>query len=271
MLWSSESKICAPGLQCNQSNMGRAKSVGYKPKYLGMQVDPCPIFNEQSMLNPRLWEKPNLDNVVQDPSSPHIRLLWHYFLLYFCVWCRYPTALISTSQTNPMVPILPANAETHFILDMLYLNQRYFLPGATEMFKINYNLAPAPVSKLLAKRDVVSCRTTRETVQACFNLPRCRLEMTKSNFVYRETKLWQQLPLTETIVPTLPDCKSHVQKWVIDRDAGITWMLGHRACWHLKDTDVPESGTLVLGVSSAFAVSPMVPGDLWKVLVNRWK
>ena len=110
----------------------------------------------------------------------------------------------------------------HENLDVLALESRRNMHSATQMYKINNGIAPEPVVKLFVRRDNINPRATRCTTQNRYDIPYCRLQMSRRDFVYRGINIWHGLPTAFQSIDTLKEFKSTVHMWLLDGDVGIT-------------------------------------------------
>ena len=84
------------------------------------------------------------------------------------------------------VPKLTATSLVHSELGIEYLQTRMQNHCACQMYKIDHNECPSPLQNLFHKRSQISQRNSK---QGIFQLPKCRLEMSKHCFSFRGVKV----------------------------------------------------------------------------------
>ena len=77
---------------------------------------------------------------------------------------------------------------------MCYLKTRRQQHCATQMLKIDMGLCPEPIHRLFTKRNELSTRNTSQSELSNYQLPPCRLEMTKCCFQTSRVKVWHNVP-----------------------------------------------------------------------------
>ncbi len=92
------------------------------------------------------------------------------------------------------VPKCTSTAEIHANLTMLTLSQHRTLHSAKQMFRVSKEDGPPSLVNRFQKLSRVTTKETRSTCRGSFEIPKCNLQGSQRNFVYRGTKLWEGLP-----------------------------------------------------------------------------
>ncbi len=121
------------------------------------------------------------------------------------------------------VNTLTCTLNIHRTLDIDYLSTRHKQHVATEMFKVQQGLVPGTV---LSHFQNIGQTHTRKTCLSCsnnFKVPNFKLEMCRRSFMYREPKVWMQVPLELKLVPSSESFRHGIQSlWRFYGDPGIT-------------------------------------------------
>ncbi len=118
---------------------------------------------------------------------------------------------------------MTSTAFIHNEREMSSLQERRTQHSATLMYQVDKALCPPPVLQLFKKSMNVSGRSMRLNTHSNFEIPRCRLEMFRRNFVYRGTKLWYNIPQELKNSDSLACFKTDLAKyWLVDGDVDVT-------------------------------------------------
>ena len=124
------------------------------------------------------------------------------------------------------LPRLTSTTYIHETLNLQYLNVRRKQHVATQMYRIDQNLAPPHINDRFTHRSNVSSKTTRNTCMRNYEIPRTKLEMTKRNFVYHGVQIWYQVPYELKVATNPKSFKCEIAKvWKRDGDVGVTYSL----------------------------------------------
>ena len=121
------------------------------------------------------------------------------------------------------MPRLTSTAYVHETLDMEYLDIRRKHHVATQMYRINNQLAPHAVLNRFEKRSDICQRNTRTSCSNNYNIPRTKLEMSKRSFTYRRVKVWYEVPEELKFAKNPRAFRMELAKvWKHDGDVGVT-------------------------------------------------
>ena len=119
-------------------------------------------------------------------------------------------------------PKLTPTVKIHNDLNMLTLEQRRFMHGATQMYKIHTGTCPPKTLEKFIRRTDISTHRTRASAIGDFHIPRIKLQRTKRCFTYKGPVIWDSLPRYLKILPTQDQFKTHIRQWLLDGDNDVT-------------------------------------------------
>ena len=82
-----------------------------------------------------------------------------------------------------------------------------------KMHKVDQHMMLELVTKLFTRLEEKHERVTRSVSNKKMYVPRKRLEYGKHCFTYRESKIWQEIPLTYKNLMSIEDLKHEIEKW----------------------------------------------------------
>ncbi len=211
----------------------RADSI----KYLGVKLDPALSFDHHvEYIKKKTIRKVKLLGRLNDFLLPDTMLMLYKTLILPII--DYGDIIYDgMSQKNAMAlqrvqnmafknilkaPRLTPTAKIHEDLNILTLQQRRLMHGATQMYKVHTGTCPSTTLNLFVRRKDISAQTTRACTIGDFNIPRVKLQCTKRCFMYRGPIIWDSLPRHLKTLPDQDQFKTLIRKWLLDGDNDVT-------------------------------------------------